>query len=314
MSALIVATLATLALAAEPAPPIVALAVAPSGKEVVAASQAGVRVLSLPQAMPVRSLETQLLQVHDLTFAPDGKTLAIAGGAPAENGRVELWEWPAGKLKLALASGDDLAYCARWSPDGKRLVVACADKKVRVVSTSGGEVKSFECHSAAVLATAWLPADELVLSAGIDQSIRVLDPASGEVRRSLDNHTAAVRDLAVRPGEHDGPVMVASCGADRTVRLWQPLVGQSGRLVRFAQRLPSNVTAIAWTPNGSHVLAACEDGRLRSIEPTTLEVIEFARRLDGWAHAVAVLPDGSAALLAGEGGQLRIVPLDAIKP
>jgi WD40 repeat protein len=217
-------------------------------------------------------------------------------------------------LKTTLACGGDLAYCARWSPDGKWLVVAGADKRVRVASATGGAVKTFECHSAAVLAAAWLPLENVVLSAGIDQSIRVLDPAGGEVRRSLDNHTAAVRDLAVRPGKHDGPEMVASCGADRTVRFWQPMAGQSGRLVRFAQQLPSNATAICWTRSGSHVLAAGEDGRLRSIDPTTLEVIEFAGRLDGWAHAVAALPDGSAAVLAGEGGQLRIVPLDAIKP
>jgi hypothetical protein len=310
MSTLIAATFVALALAADSAPPIVALAVAPGGGQVVTGSQNGVQILSLPQLNPVRSLETQLTQVHDLAFSPDGKTLAIAGGAPAENGRVELWEWPTRKLKLGLSCGGDLAYCTRFSPDGTRLVVACADKKVRVLPTGGEGGKAFECHSAAVLASAWLPASDLVLSAGIDQSIRVLDPATGEVRRSLDNHTAAVRDLAVRPGEHGGPVMVASCGADRTVRLWQPTIG---RLVRFV-RLPSNPTAIAWTTSGSHVLAAGEDGCLRAIHPASLEVIEFAKRLKGWSYAVATLPDGSAAILAGEGGQLRIVPLDAIKP
>jgi hypothetical protein len=62
------------------------------------------------------------------------------------------------------------------------------------------------------------------------------------------------------------------------------------------------------------VLAACEDGKLRSVDPDSVEVSEFAPRLDGWAHAVAVLPDGSAAILSGERGQLRLVPLDAIKP
>jgi WD40 repeat protein len=304
---------AILFLTADPAPPIVALAVTPAGTEVLAGSQAGVQVYSLPQLKPVRSLETRLTHVHDLAFSPDGKTLAIAGGAPAEHGRVELWQWPAASLQATLPCGGDLAYCARWSPDSKRLAVACADRKVRLLSADGSEARTIECHSAAVLSSAWLPAGEFVLSAGVDQSIRVIDPATGEARRSLDNHTAAVRDLAVRTGKQEGPTMVASCGADRTVRLWQPLAGPLGRLVRFL-KLPSNPTAICWTPSGSHVLAACEDGRLRAIEPSTLAVIEFARRVDGWAHAVAPLPDGSAAVLAGQRGQLRLVPLDAIKP
>lgn len=302
--------IAILLLAAPPAPPIVALAITPDGAHVVAASQAGVLVRSLPDLKTKQILATELVQVHDLAFSPDGKLLAIAGGSPAERGSVELWTWPDAKLKTTQPAGGDLAYRAAWNADGSQVAIAGGDRKLRIASTSRGETRSYECHSAAVLAAVWLTADDLVLSAGVDQSIRVLEPATGNIRRSLDNHTAAVRDLAIRPGQHDGPVMVASCGADRTVRFWQPTIG---RLVRFV-RLPSSPTALAWTPSGSHVLAACEDGRLRAVDPQTIEVVELAPGLKGVAYAVAALPDGSGAVLAGAGGQLRIVPLDAIKP
>jgi len=147
-----------------------------------------------------------------------------------------------------------------------------------------------------------------VLSAGVDQTIRVIDPAGRQTIRSLENHTAPVRDLALRRGVRDGPPMVASAGADRTVRFWQPTIG---RLVRFA-RLPVAPTAICWTASGSHVLAACEDGRLRAVDPDTIAVTELPGQLEGWAHAVAMTPDGKAAILGGERGQLRRVPLDAI--
>jgi FOG: WD40 repeat len=302
--------LTILLLAAPPAPPIVALAITPDGAQVVTASQAGVQLRSLPDLAIKQSLATQLVQVHDLAFSPDGKLLVIAGGSPAEQGKVEIWRWPDATLKRELPAGGDLAYRVSWNADGTQLAIAGGDRKVRISPASGGEIKTYECHSAAVLATAWLPADDIVLSAGVDQSIRVLEPATGTIRRSLDNHTAAVRDLAIRPGQHDGPVMVASCGADRTVRFWQPTIG---RLVRFA-KLPSPPTALAWTASGSHVLAACEDGKLRSVNPETIEVAEFAPALTGFAYSVAALPNGSGALLAGAGGQLRIVPLDAIKP
>jgi WD40 repeat protein len=159
-----------------------------------------------------------------------------------------------------------------------------------------------------VLATAWLPAEDLVLSAGSDQSIRLLAPKTGEVLRTFDNHTAAVRDLAVRPGKHDGPPMFASAGADRTVRFWL----SNGRLVRFASKLPSAPTAICWTPDGAHTLAACEDGRLRAVDPLTVGVTEIVGTR-GWAYAVAASPDGMHAVLGGERGELRKVSLDAIK-
>ena len=73
-------------------------------------------------------------------------------------------------------------------------------------------------------------------------------------------------------------------------------------------------SALAWTPDGLHALAACEDGKLRSVDPETIDVKDLAPALASVAYSVACLPDGTAALLGGAGGELQIVPLDAIKP
>jgi WD40 repeat protein len=289
--------------------------VSPDGTQFLVGSQAGVEVRSADELKVVRTLPTKLVNVHDFAFSPDGKRLAMAGGTPAEQGTIELWDWPVCTLRGSLAAGGDVVYSVAWSPDGEQLSAACADRKVRVFAVGGEKVENIqprivEPHSAAALVACWLPASDLLLSAGVDQSIRVVDPATGQVRRTLDNHTAAVRDLAVRPGEHPGPAMVASCGADRTVRFWQPAIG---RLVRFA-RLPVRPTAIAWTPSGSHVLAACEDGRLVAIDPATLDQTDLVAADGNWLHALAVLPTGAAAIAGNPEGRLRRVPLDAIKP
>jgi WD40 repeat protein len=300
-------------LAAEPpptdgaAPPIVAVAFAPDGSRVVAVSQAGVQIYSWPDLQPAARLETKLEQVHDVSFAPGGKLLAIAGGSPGERGAVEIWEWPDSALKTTLPAGDDLVYRAAWNADGTALALACADKVVRLQPVDGAAPRVCQVHSAAVLATAWLPAEDFVLSAGVDQSIRLLSPKDGEVMRTFDNHTAAVRDLAMRPGDREGPTMFASAGADRTVRFWL----SNGRMLRFA-KLPSPPTAICWTPDASYALAACEDGRLRAIDPVTVGVTEIVG-IGGWAYAVVASPDGKDALIGGERGELRKVSLDAIK-
>jgi len=299
----------------------VAVAVAPTASQVVTGSQAGIQILSLPDLQSAGSLPTKLEHVHDLAFSPRGDLLAACGGSPGERGAVELWEWPAGALKATLPAGDDLAYDIAWNGEGTFLAVANADKSVRLLQTvsarDGTPTHSVRApvpttvrpHSAAALAVAWLPADGLVLSGGVDQAIRVLKLDGGAMLRSLDNHTAPIRALAIRPLSGP-PTVVASAGSDRTVRFWQPAIG---RLVRFA-RLPVAPTAICWTLNGAHVLAACEDGHLRTIDYETLAITDLPEHLNGWAHAVVALPGGKSALLAGERGQLRMVRLDAINP
>ena len=314
-SFLIAATL----LAADPAPPIVALTVTPDGSQLLTGSQSGVQVLSLPQLQPADTIATKLEHVHKLTFSPRGDRLAIAGGSPGDRGTVEIWNWPERKLLTTLAAGSDLAYDAAWNAAGTRLAVAGADRAVRILAANDTDgtpthrvsapmPATLRPHSAAVLATLWLPAEDLVLSASVDQTIRLLNPASSATIRSFENHTGPVRDLALRPGNSVGPPLVASAAADRTVRLWQPT---NNRLLRWA-RLPVAPTAICWTASGSHVLAACEDGRLRAIDPDTVDVTELAGQIDGWAYAVVALPDGKSAALTGERGQLRIIALDAI--
>jgi WD40 repeat protein len=310
MSSLVLAAVVSAVVLAESRAPIVAVAFMPDGRQVLAASQDGVAIHSWPELARTGALDSKLEQVHDLTFSSDGKLLSVAGGTPGESGAVELWQWPLANLSRKIAAGGDVAYAAAWNADASRLAIVGADKRVRIAPATDGETLVCQNDSASVLAAIWLPAENLVITGGIDQALRVIDPQSGKPVRTLDNHTAAVRDLAIRPGRSEGPPLVASAGADRTIRFWQPTIG---RLVRFV-RLSVNPTALAWRPDGSQILAACEDGRLRGVDPETLASVEFAERLDGWAHAVAASPDGKWAVLAGERGELRKIPLDAIKP
>ena len=64
-----------LALLLAPPAPVTALAISPDGKLVVVGSQAGVEVRSYPALDPTRTLPTEIPNVHDLAFSPDGKFL-----------------------------------------------------------------------------------------------------------------------------------------------------------------------------------------------------------------------------------------------
>jgi WD40 repeat protein len=120
---------------AKPLPPVTALAVAPDGKRVVVGSQAGVEIRSWPGLKEEGKVATKLRHVYDLAFAPGGKKLAVAGGAPADFGDVEIHDWPPAIDSVAVrlaAKPTDCVMKVFWS-DNETLWLAGADKIARQV-------------------------------------------------------------------------------------------------------------------------------------------------------------------------------------
>jgi WD40 repeat protein len=290
--------------AAETLPPITAIAVTPDKTAVVVGSQAGVEVRSWPSLERLAALPTELANVHDLLFSPDGKTLVVVGGHPAVEGGVELYRWPEQELLHRATPHDDVVYAVAWRQDGQELALVSGDNRVSVLTVEKEPAaRHLEGHSRAILAVAYLPDDGGLLSGGVDHSIRLWDIAKRTTQRTLANHTRTVNDLKLRPNANSRSLpLLASAGEDRTVRFWQPTIG---RLVRFA-RLDSPPSALVWETHGQVLWAACRDGRVRAIDPETAAVVKDLPAIHGVAYAVAIAPDENL-LVAGSNGQLRHV-------
>lgn len=284
------------------APPITAVAFTPDGRSLVVGSQSGLEVRTWPALKLDRLLNTQMPNIHDLAFSSDGKTLAVTGGIPGKRGMVELFTWPDGKLRAHANSHRDSIYKVAWRSDSAMLLTASADRTIGILHANSAKTSQLlEGHSRGVLAVAYLPGDAEIISAGIDESVRLWDAKTGDAIRTLANHTRPVHDVAVRPGTTgNSPPTVVSVSDDRTVRLWQPTIG---RLVRFA-RLDSIPLAVAWAHAGDKIIVGCKDGRIRTIDPDTMEVLATLPGIDGVAYCLAVAPDGSV-VVGGQNGQIK---------
>jgi len=283
-------------------PPITAIAFAPDGKSVVVGSQAGVKILTWPDLKFDRAISTELANVHDIAFSPDGVKLAVVGGSPAEKGTIELWQWPDGKLQRRFNPHKDVIHSLAWTADSRTIATASADQLVKLHDATTGKTKiAFEGHSRGVLAVVFLPGDKEVVTAGSDETLRLWDCATGKLERNLSNHTRAVTGLAVRPAsDRSESPYLASIADDRTVRIWQPTLG---RMVRFA-RVASEPRAIAWSRDGASIVVACKDGAIRVIDPDSVEMRATVPVVDGIAYSFVIAGDGSL-LVGGRDGQLK---------
>jgi WD40 repeat protein len=245
-----------------------------------------------------------------LAFSPDGKFLAAAGGAPAEEGSVEVYRWPALELAYRHEPHKDVIYAVAWRPDSQVFAAASADADVTVHDAATGKtIRQLVGHSRAALTACYLPDGQRLVTAGADETLRLWDD-QGEIVRTLTNHTNAINHLALRPAiELQAQPVIASASDDRTVRFWQPAIG---RLVRFV-RLDHVPQAIVWSADGATVLAVCSDGRLRTIDAETAELRDVHDAIDGVAYAIAVAPDGSLAV-GGANGQVRRLTFPASAP
>ncbi|MSQ95658.1 MAG: hypothetical protein EXR98_14010 [Gemmataceae bacterium] len=206
----------------------------------------------------------ELLQVEDSVLAlgvsKDGKKVA-AGGTDR---MVRVFDVATGKMEHAVENHADWILGVAFTPDGKALVTASRDKTAKVWDLDAKEsLLTFPDHQNIVNNVAMTPDGVFGLSAGEDGSIRIWQAtdkakAIGKATKSLPGHSKAVFRLASY-SDMKNP-MVASCSADMTVRLWNPVAGTP---LKTLTGLTDWVYAVAISNDGVLVAGGAANGEVR---------------------------------------------------
>lgn len=261
------------------APPVVSVnsvAVSPDGSLIATAAGDGVRLYDARTGALLRAIGNA--GDRKVAFAPDGRTLAAAGfhleeAFSSPSLLLGIYDVHTGRRVQTLAGHTEWeTYAVAFSPDGKLLASAGADKQILVWELVTGTLR----HRIATLrfpvtALAFSPDSAILASGGGDKTIRLWDAATGRLRRSLQGHRDWVCTLAFAP---DGQTIASgSCdwayhrgrntaffagrdpGCESQCLVWNTATGALQRTINQ----PGRLLSVAFAPGGKSL--ACGIGK-----------------------------------------------------
>ncbi|HEY2252564.1 MAG TPA: WD40 repeat domain-containing protein [Planctomycetaceae bacterium] len=205
--------------------------------------------------------------VEVLQITPDEKRLVTAHGG----GAVRVTELAS---KKRLQSWDQVHAGGIWgaalSPNGKTLATAGRDGFVRIFDLGGSRILHELKHPADTNGVAFTHDGKFLCTGCGDSKIRIFDAAQGTELRTLVGHEeGSVTDMQFSMDDK----LLATCGMDRTVRLWDMTDFERPTLTATLNAHDGLVFGVAISPKGEWLASAGWDDRVKMWDRATRKEI-----------------------------------------
>jgi WD40 repeat protein len=176
------------------------------------------------------------------------------------------------------------------SRDGKTLVVAGGDAKIRFVDIATGAVqRTLSGHTNALYRAIFSPDEKLLASSSRDRTARTWDVATGRELRQLDGFRCSVKAVAFSP---DGQTLAAS-GNDGMLKLWNVSTGAELKSLIHVNSadIDMSVYSVAFGRDGKKIYAANGDGTISEWDVASGTETRSWKAHDSFAFRLLFSPD-----------------------
>lgn len=233
--------------------------------------------------------------VKGVAFAGDGRWIVSSGS----DGTVKVWDATTRALVRTVTL--DVGAATALAAEGRRAVSGHKDGSVSVWDLDAGEkVAAFKRNDAMVSAVTFTGTQDRFAASAHDGTVTLFDVAArGGAIPILEGHEGPAEALAYSPASG----LLASGGADRTVKLWNA-ANQS--LVRTYRGHNDSVTALALTRDGRVLASASLDGAVRLWFTSSGRTFRSVRLHKARVSVLVFSPDGQMLASASEDGSVRL--------
>lgn len=203
-------------------------------------------------------------RIDSVSFSPDGKKLAVAGGSQSRRGELQVWDVDKQMLLFSAPFTYDTLAGASWSPDGKKIAFGCADTTVRAVDAETGKQVLFQgAHDDWVHDTVFTHDGSHLVSVGRDMTVKLIEVAT---ERFVDNITSITPGALAggvnaidRHPERDELLVGGADGVPKIYRVFRQIARKIGDDANLLRRLPAmngRIFSVDISPDGSRFAAA----------------------------------------------------------
>lgn len=277
---------------------ITALAVSPDGVTLARGGASGVSLDSLDDPAETRRLGVpgSLDAIECVAFSPDGVLLATG----TLGSQVVIWQVATGR-RLGTFRSPRGARVLAFLPDNRTL--ACQrEHAVRFHDVTNGRLResigTLDAHDGALTAMAASPDGRFLATTATDHAITLWDLVVPGGSRRLEGHTNTVNCVAFAPA---GELLVTGA-ADGDLRTWAVPGGAHRDTVGSSHGGITDVTAVAFSPDGTALWSTGRDATLRLRDPVTgAERERFTVRAHGGIRRMAYLDAHAVVVLRADG-------------